>query len=290
MLTESKLNSGDLPLHFASGPPSGPPLVLLHGVTRRWQEFVTLLPALTLRWRVYALDFRGHGRSGRTPGKYHVVDYIRDAVAFLRQQLKEPAVVYGHSLGAMVAAAAAAEAPALVRGVVLEDPPFDTLGSRIGETPFLTFFSGVKGALMAGERSVDALAARVAEVRVPKLSPEGTLGPETVRLGDVRDPTSLRFGARCLLDMDPEVLDPLIAGRWLEGYDRDTILRKIECPALLLQADFAAGGMLPDAVAESAASLLRRGSHVKLPQVGHLIHWLAPDATLRLVSGFLESL
>jgi pimeloyl-ACP methyl ester carboxylesterase len=47
--------------------------------------------------------------------------------------------------------------------------------------------------------------------------------------------------------------------------------------------------MLPDADAASAAALLAQGSLVKLPQVGHLIHWLAPEATARLVCGFLES-
>ncbi len=287
MLVESKLHGGDEPLNFASGPASGPPLLLLHGVTRRWQDFVTLIPALSLRWRVHSLDFRGHGKSGRTPGKYLVKDYVRDAVAFLRHHLKEPAVVYGHSLGAMVAAAAAAEAPQLVRAVVMEDPPFDTLGPRIRETPFHAFFSGVRAALAAGERgetAVEALARRLAEVRVP-----GMTGAESVRLGDVRDPTSLRFSARCLADMDPEVLLPLVEGRWLEGYDRDALLRRIQCPALLVQADVAAGGMLPDADAASAAALLAQGSLVKLPQVGHLIHWLAPEATARLACGFLES-
>src|SRR5262249_28924121 len=36
-------------------PAGAPPLVLLHGVARRWQDFTPLLPALACRWQVHAL-------------------------------------------------------------------------------------------------------------------------------------------------------------------------------------------------------------------------------------------
>ena len=290
MQTERDFTGSEVKLHHAEGPRSGPPLLLIHGVTRRWQDFVTLLPALTLRHHVLAIDQRGHGKSSRAGGRYHVVDYIRDAVDFLRSAISEPTIVYGHSLGAMVAAGAAAEAPDRVRALVLEDPPFDTMGYRIRETPFQAFFEGLRETLAVGERTVAALASRMAEIRMPKMLEGGGLSTETVRLGSTRDATALRFGARCLLDVDPGVLTPIIDGRWLDGYDRDAILRRIECPTLLLQADYTVGGMLSDRDAASAVSLLRQGSHVKLDRVGHQIHWLAPEATARLVCGFLESI
>ena len=50
------------------------------------------------------------------------IDYARDAAAVLRS-LREPAVVCGHSLGALVAGVVAAQLPERVRAVVLEDPP-----------------------------------------------------------------------------------------------------------------------------------------------------------------------
>src|SRR5437870_483220 len=97
MLTEHTLTIGDASLHYARGPSAGPPLLFLHGVFRSWQDFVPLIPALAARWAVHALDFRGHGRSSRRPGAYRVVDYSEDAVAFLKHNCDEPAVVYGHS-------------------------------------------------------------------------------------------------------------------------------------------------------------------------------------------------
>src|SRR5688500_19229143 len=120
MMTERTIATArSVHLNVATGPASGPPLVLLHGVTREWQDYVSLLPALTLRWQVHALDFRGHGKSGRTPGAYRVADYVADAAALLRD-LDEPAVVYGHSLGAMVVAAVAGAEPKRGRAVVME--------------------------------------------------------------------------------------------------------------------------------------------------------------------------
>jgi pimeloyl-ACP methyl ester carboxylesterase len=284
MMNERTVSAGDRRLNVATGPASGPPLVLLHGVTRRWQDYVGLLPALAVRWRVHGLDFRGHGKSDRTPGAYRVADYVADAVALVRD-LDEPAVVYGHSLGAMVAGAVAAAEPKRVRAVVMEDPPFETMGSRIRRTPFHAQFLGTRDALAASHGSVEALAERLAEIRLPKPGGDGT-----IRMGDVRDAVALRFLASCLSQIDPAVLTPIIDERWLEGYAPDDVMRAITCPALLMQADPAAGGMLTDADAARAAELMPRGLLVRVPNAGHQIHWAQPDSVLRLTLQFLESL
>ncbi|MGF1579614.1 MAG: alpha/beta fold hydrolase, partial [Gemmataceae bacterium] len=138
---EHQLKTNHGSLNYAKGPANGPPLILLHGVTRSWQDWVLVLSTLATRWQIYALDFRGHGHSCRTPGQYHVVDYIQDAHALVKE-CPEPPVVVGHSLGAMVALAVGGEANA--RGIVLEDPPFETMGTRIKNTSYLDLFRGVK--------------------------------------------------------------------------------------------------------------------------------------------------
>src|SRR5687767_1435425 len=128
MLRESTLSTGGFKLNLAVGQASGPPLVLFHGVTRRWQDYATLLPVLAMRWHVHAPDFRGHGLSDRRTNGYLVIDYMQDALTLLAT-LAQPAVLFGHSLGAMVAVAAAAAKPEQVKAVILEDPPFDTLAA-----------------------------------------------------------------------------------------------------------------------------------------------------------------
>ena len=97
-------------LAFLEGPPSGPPLLFLHGLGRSSEDIEPLAMPLSGQWQVKALDFRGHGGSDRVPGGYHVADYVQDAVKFLEQREPGPGpvVLHGHSLGAMVALAVAA--------------------------------------------------------------------------------------------------------------------------------------------------------------------------------------
>ena len=122
-------------LNVATGPAHGPPLVLLHGVLRRWSDFAPILGPLAARWQVFAIDHRGHGASDRIAGRYLVTDYTEDVVDFITRHMPQPPVLYGHSLGGMVALAAAAALPQ-VQGAILEDPPFETMGTAIGLTGF----------------------------------------------------------------------------------------------------------------------------------------------------------
>lgn len=283
MFREETFHTSELSLNFARGPCHGPPLVLLHGVTRRWQDYSPVLAEFATRFEVFALDFRGHGKSQRARG-YRTVDYVRDAAALLRQIVPSPAVIYGHSLGAMVAAAVSAELPERVRGLILEDPPWETLGARLRETNFDSMFQGMLRVANAGG-TIEDLARGISNIEV--CAPGEARG---TRLGDVRDAASIRFGAACLKQMDPAVLQPLVAGQWLHGYAREEILRGIHCPTLLLQADWAAGGMLPDVDAVAAQQHIAGSVRVKIDGVGHLIHWLARERLLAVVLGFLESL
>jgi pimeloyl-ACP methyl ester carboxylesterase len=95
-------------------------VLLLHGLGARWQVFAPLFAGLREHAHLYALDFRGHGISGRTPGHYRIEDYVDDALALL-DHIGEPVAVYGHSLGGWVALSLAAARPADVRGVVVAE-------------------------------------------------------------------------------------------------------------------------------------------------------------------------
>jgi pimeloyl-ACP methyl ester carboxylesterase len=109
-------------------------------------------------------------------------------------------------------------------------------------------------------------------------------------LGDVREATSIRFGAACLKRVDPELWTPLLAGRWLEDFDFRANLSQIRCAVLLLQGSLEQGGMVRDEDAALIERLLADCTYVHLPQAGHLIHNLLPELTLRIVSEFLDSL
>ncbi len=110
-----------------AGQPAGeaPAMLFLHGLTDSGSGW----PSAEAHWGPsYSLvipDQRGHGTSPRFteeqlaahPGEV----MVDDAIAIL-EQLGEPAVVVGHSLGGAVALTVAVRRPELVRAVVLEDP------------------------------------------------------------------------------------------------------------------------------------------------------------------------
>jgi pimeloyl-ACP methyl ester carboxylesterase len=252
------------------GPESAPPLFMWHGVMRSSRTFAPLWPHLAHTWRLHLIDQRGHGQAARG-ASYLVSDYTSDAIRELRG-VGEPAVLYGHSLGALVAAGCAFALPRIVRAVILEDPPSPAFLANPDATAYGKLFRDFQRI----SRRKDATVSQVTA--------------DLMALGLPRDPSSLRLSARMLLEQDPEALTPLIQGRWLEGIDWQTTLRCITCPVLLLQADEAAGGMLSDVDAAKMLPLLADVTPARFPGVGHQIHWLATEALLRHVLAFLESL
>jgi pimeloyl-ACP methyl ester carboxylesterase len=284
MYRESLVTADSLRLNLMSSDPVGPPLLLLHGVIRRWQTFLPLLPHLTQRWQLLGLDLPGHGQSDHLAGEYLVVDYVRVVTGLVRSQFQKPLVIYGHSLGAMVAAGVAADAGDLVRAIILEDPPLDTMASRIEETWLHGYFLGL--ARHAGSPlAVGQLAAELANMIL--VDPQTR---QSQRLGDLRDAAQLCFLASCLKHLDPAVLRPITEARWLAEFDWPQVFSRIACPMLLLQADEAAGGMLVDADAVRAASRASDCTLVKLRGCGHNMHVARTQEVANVVHAFLESL
>jgi pimeloyl-ACP methyl ester carboxylesterase len=284
LFTSEYLQTDHGKLHYVRGPENGPPLFLFHGVTRDWRDWAILLPGLLPRWQIFGLDFRGHGQSPPTSAGYRVADYIRDAAALVRHRGGDFAVVFGHSLGAMVALGVAGDSSLPVRAAILEDPPLETMGSRIKGTPFLQFFADMHQLVLRKLPFLE-LARDLAELQLA--APDATI---STRLGDVRDAASLRFYAQCLLHLDPAVLSAVVAGDWLAGYDWKELAAKVSCPVLILQGDARAGAMLMDDGANELERTLADGTRIRFPGVGHLIHGTQPEESLKVVVNFLESL
>jgi pimeloyl-ACP methyl ester carboxylesterase len=182
----------------------------------------------------------------------------------------------------MVAAGIAAELGDRVRALILEDPPLDTMASRIRETWLHGYFSGL--AAHAGSPLPAAGLTR-------ELANLVTVDPRTghsQRLGDVRDAAQLRFMASCLKQLDPAVLRPVLEARWLAGFDWPQVFSRIACPLLVMQADEAAGGMLMDTDAAQAASLAADCTLVKLRGCGHNMHVGRTQDVANIVHAFLE--
>lgn len=263
------------------GQDTQPSLVLLHGVTRYWRDWEPMIPFLSHRWKIFAVDHRGHGQSDRAD-RYLVSDYANDLIDLIDQGVfGSSIVVVGHSLGAMAAAIAASESPDRVRAAVLEDPPFDTMGNAIHGTTWQTLFQGMHRVAQQGgtlEQMSETLGAIGFE------QPDGTI----VHLRDLRTEEALRWGACCLSKLDPKVLEPVIAGRWLEGIDWSKVARGIACRTVLLQADFQAGGALSDTQAESFSGECKECHWQRFPGRNHQLHGSIPAEIAHVVNQFVE--
>jgi len=92
---------------------AGPKIVLIHGVGLRAEAWNAQIDALAPYFSVAAVDMPGHGESPRLPDGAGLHDYA----AAISAVLNEPAIVVGHSMGAMVALDIARQNPDLVLGV-----------------------------------------------------------------------------------------------------------------------------------------------------------------------------
>jgi pimeloyl-ACP methyl ester carboxylesterase len=293
MLREQIVNLGAVTINFAEGPPSGPPLVLLHGGGDRWQYLLPMIPSLALRWHLFALDLRGHGKSGRVPGAYRPEHYVADVIAWVDQHLTEPAILLGHSLGGWVALMATAQRTEQVRALILGDPPLniERFLAIEGSEARISMWRTMRELAVSG-LSVPELASALANLPAP------VPGQDTpYRLGDLpgMDAVHFRAWAKTLSLVDPDAAQYHAEGRleeYVEQVDLDGALGRILCPVLLIQGDPSHGGIVTDGDVEHTLSLLADGLHVQLAGAGHdlgLDSWqVAP--LLRALTNFVESL
>ena len=111
----------------AAGPEDAPVLVFLHGITLDMTTWHYQWKHFSDRYRCILVDLRAHGRSGRPPdGDYTLKAMGRDIKAVLDAAVPEgPAILVGHSMGAMAMLAFALEFPeefgTRVRGAAFVD-------------------------------------------------------------------------------------------------------------------------------------------------------------------------
>lgn len=106
----------------------GPLLLFTHATGMCARVYTGLLAPLADRFRVVAVDARGHGRTdleadpGRIPADW--VLYRKDIVALVHALGGGPVHLAGHSFGATASFEAAVDNPGLASSVCLIDPPF----------------------------------------------------------------------------------------------------------------------------------------------------------------------
>jgi len=242
----------------------GPPVLLLHGLAGRANEWRSAAVWMAEGYRVLALDQRGHGMSDKGLRDYSRKAYVDDVVAVIQRLGLGPVVLVGQSMGGLNAFLAAARRPDLVRAlVVVEASPGDPVPEvpeRVGAwldswpVPFPTladaraFFGG------------DTLYAQT-WLEVLEEHPEG-YRPQFRRE-----------------DMLASVSDIAERDYWDE-WDR------VRCPTLGVGG--ARGYVAEDELREMARRI-PSGSYARIPEAGHDLHLERPEAWRGVVEAFLAT-
>jgi pimeloyl-ACP methyl ester carboxylesterase len=163
-VTDELIELRGLRLHYRDWPskrPGAPTLVLLHGYTghaRSWDAFAA---AMTDRYRVLALDQRGHGESAWAgAGQYAIAEMTQDLTAFVAALGLERFTLLGLSMGGMVAMHYAGEKPAALAALVIVDigPELVASGSgRIQAQQKQTDLFATREAAFAAVRAVSPI-------------------------------------------------------------------------------------------------------------------------------------
>ena len=110
-------------INYAEGPNNGDALLLIHGQTGAWESYTSVLPELSKKRHVFAVDCYGHGKSTHDASKYYLDKNGDDLIWFVDNIIGGKTVVSGHSSGGLIAAYVAAYGGDNIAGAVLEDPP-----------------------------------------------------------------------------------------------------------------------------------------------------------------------
>lgn len=251
-------------INYGKGPANNkPPLLLIHGQMVSWEDYVKVLPRLSSRFHVFAVDCYGHGGSDKNPDKYSCASNGADLVWFIREVIGEPAIVSGHSSGGIIATWIAANAPDDVLALVIEDAPyFSTERGRIEQTfSYLDGFAPIHEYLNQTQEEnytrwylehcymqnlwKDAWVPMVSNPARKQMEKNPNTLPRLwylpAAMNKVFDMTGCIQNETGQYDLFYG--DAFYTGSWFDGVDQTEILRSVTCPSVLLHT--AAPGAAP---------------------------------------------
>ncbi|WP_029060953.1 alpha/beta hydrolase [Labrenzia sp. DG1229] len=251
--TRQRSETGGLALVSAG---SGPRVLLIHGVGLRAEAWNAQIAALSQRFEILAPDLPGHCGSAELPGEPALQAY-GDRIASL---LDRPAVVVGHSMGAMIALDLASRYPGQVQGVAA----LNAIYMRSG----------------AAQAAVRARAAGLDGVSVS--DPSATLSRW---FGEAQCPERNACHA-WLSDVNPGGYRTAYSVFSDENGPGDAMLKALQCPAL-----FMTGGREPNstpAMSRAMAGLAPDGTARIVETAAHMMPMTHPSEVNSALIDFAE--
>lgn len=258
-----------------TGKPHAPALLLLHGIRNTKLLFAPILPALAERYRVIAVDIRGHGNSV-SHGSFSFEQIVTDLIQLLEKEQLEQVTVVAASFSAVPAQMLAIREPKRVASLVLLDGGYYSLGDvpgfnreKVVERLSTTRFSSVEEA----ER-------QFAERYGTRVMPEGWMRDELLKREDGS------YGYR-------------LPGEAFSAYFQEysihcqpELFQQLTCPVLLLLADDSLLSKEEQQFHRQAVATYQRivkQAKVKMiPEAQHLLMVTHPKETVNEIHDFLS--
>lgn len=255
----------------AAGPADAPVVLFSHGFSLDMTTWLYQWEALSDRYRCVLLDHRAHGRSGPpATGDYSILTMGHDVKAVLDAAVPEgPAVLVGHSMGAMALLAFAQHHPEefgdRVAGVVL----VDTVVSDVLKELLGGLGARAGWALRSLGRRAAARPDAVERIRglVRRWGADTAfLVAWATNFGPGASPAQVEYVTRLAQDAPVEVW--IHTAQDLLDIDFREALRHVTVPALVVVGD--RDLLTPKRTAQAIRALLPQGRAVAIAGAGHI--------------------
>jgi len=241
---------------------SGQPLVFIHGLGSSTQDWEFQVPEFSKSYRVITFDLRGHGRSDKPAGPYHIPMLAVDLAGLFRALSIPSAHLVGLSLGGAVAFQFAIDYPASVKTLTIVNSSPSLGGTQEEAQQEITRRVGIVQQL-----GMRAMGEALSPTLFPK--PEHAALRETfVKRWAENDPSAYIEATRSLLNWD--VTDQL---------------GKIKCPTLILAAD---QDYTPVATKETYVKLIPNARLVVILEAHHATPIEQPEKFNAALRNFLD--
>ncbi len=266
--------------YLEAGPADAPPVLLLHGLGATNASMLPLLADLATDHRVLAPDLPGFGATAAPAGPYNPAWFAAWVEAFQSVTRSRGAVLVGNSLGGRIALECGLAHPRSVRALVLltPSPAFRRLRQYV---PVVRLVSPQLARLpvpVPRRLVVESIRAMFSDAdRLPRPWYDAAADEVCRVLADRAHRVAFFSCARQIYLED--------------AYGRDGFWQRL--PGLLPPALFVWGDrdrLVPSSFARHVADALPSAGSIVLEDCGHVPHFEHPEATSRLLRGFLEQL
>lgn len=260
---------------------SGRPLLLIHGITLQAGVWAPQLNGLADRYRVLAMDVRGHGKSTAGSDGFGRKIAARDVATIIEELDLRDVVIVGHSMGGMILMEFAGDFPSLlqerVAGLVFMDTAAYQVAPKLVLPVAKALGSAVRGRLDRG-------------VRVPQraMADDDLSWIMTRLVAFGSDPPARAVDQTRRFAMEVPQSTSLPSGVDLLDHDAREALRATRTPSLILVGS--RDVLTPVYAARRIAEFLPHARFEVLKGAGHQIMQERPAEFARLLDEFVSTL